>query len=108
MKNKKTDNNQVLEYTGNTDNPLVNRMVNRLNSALQNESIMRQMELEEDIERAFDIAENNLKMALKLKDMAFKSRDEADKKYQEERSKNEVLEKKIAALERQLAQKSKK
>jgi hypothetical protein len=108
MRNKKTENNQVLDYTGNMDHPIVNRMVNRLNSALQNQSIMHQMELEDELESAFEMAENNLKMALKLKDMVFKSRDEANKKFQEERIKNELLEKKIVELELLLAQKLKK
>jgi hypothetical protein len=108
MKNKKAENNQVLDYTGNTDHPIVNRTVNRLNSALQNQTIMHQMELEDELEYAFTMAEKNLKMALNLKDMAFKSRDEAMRKFQEERIKNELLEKKIANLELLLVQKLKK
>ncbi len=122
----KTNDKKVLEYTGSTDNPIVERMVNRLNSALLDEDLIRNMQLEEEVDMEFALVNEQLEEALKVKNDALKAKEEAlkttseaikatdeaikatdDERQQKERYKSEVelLKKRLADMEKQLATK---
>jgi hypothetical protein len=98
----KTNDNKVLEYTGNTDNPIVERMVNRLNSALLDEELIRNMQLEEEVDMEFALVNEQLEDALKSKNEALKVKDEAIKVKDEAlKVKDEALKVKDEALKAQ-------
>jgi hypothetical protein len=108
----KTDDSKVLEYTGNTDNPMVERMLNRLNTGLLDQELIRQMQFEEEVEMEFALVQNQLEEERKAKEEAVKLAEEERKRKEEaiilaeEKTKqNELLEKQITELKKRLNEK---
>ena len=87
----KTDDPQKLDFTGNADDPLIKKMLDRLNRALASEDMRRMMDAEDEIERTFArelgkkdkiIALQNIELeakeqALEAKDQALEAKDQA-------------------------------
>jgi hypothetical protein len=108
----KTDDSKVLEYTGNTDNPMVERMLNRLNTGLLDQELIRQMQFEEEVEMEFSLVQHQLEEERKAKEEAIKLAEEERKRKEEaiilaeEKTKqNELLEKQITELKKRLNEK---
>jgi hypothetical protein len=108
----KTDDSKVLEYTGNTDNPMVERMLNRLNTGLLDQELIRQMQFEEEVEMEFALVQHQLEEERKAKEEAVKLAEEERKRKEEaiilaeEKTKqNELLEKQITELKKRLNEK---
>jgi hypothetical protein len=118
----KTDDSKILEYTGNADNPIVKRMVKRLNTGLLDQELVRQMNFEEEVELEFNLAHGETEKERKQKEAAIKMAEEERKQKEEERKQkeaaiilagektkqNELLEKEITELKKLLNEKSKK
>jgi hypothetical protein len=101
----KTDDSKVLEYTGNTDNPMVERMLNRLNTGLLDQELIRQMQFEEEVEMEFALVQNQLEEERKAKEEAIKQKEAAIILAEEKMKQNELLEKQITELKKRLNEK---
>ncbi len=93
-----TNDKRILDFTGDTSDPLVARMVNRLNQALLDEEMLRVMRAEEEVENAF------YKKVMEIQKL--------QEKFEEERQakerfalENDALKLQLEALKKQLEQK---
>jgi hypothetical protein len=121
-----TDDKRILDYTGDTSDPLVARMVNRLEQALLDEEMLRVMRAEEEVENAFykkaieiQKLQEKLEEERQAKENALKlSREERQAKEEERQAKEEerqakerfaleidTLKQQIEALKKQTGQK---
>jgi hypothetical protein len=101
----KTDDSKVLEYTGNTDNPMVERILNRLNTGLLDQELIRQMQFEEEVEMEFSLVQDQLEEERKAKEEAIKQKEAAIILAEEKTKQNESLEKQITELKKRLNEK---
>jgi hypothetical protein len=90
-----TDNNQVLEFTGDTNNPKVEHMLKKLNMALLDEQILEAMYAEDEVENEFH-AQN-----VKIEKLNQKVEEERKAKVEERKAKEEERKAKEEALERE-------
>ncbi len=91
----KTDDNKILDYTGSADNPMVERMLKRLNTALLDEDLIRKMQFEEEVEMEFAMVHSKLDEALRAKEEERKAKEVA-------LLENELLKKQINELTKRL------
>ena len=107
-----TDKHQ-LDFQGNTDDPLVKKMIDRLGRAIANEEIRDLMDVEDELDRIFDremrkkdeiIAEKEEIIAEKDKLLIEEKKraEEEKKRAEEEIQKNLELQKQIEELKKQL------
>ena len=96
---KTKQSRHILEFTGNTQNPIVEKMINRLSRAISDEEIRRKMEFEDEIETVF---KREYEKILEELDAERKKTKIADKKAEEERLKAEAADKKAAQLQQEL------
>jgi hypothetical protein len=107
-----TDKHQ-LDFQGNTDDPLVKKMIDRLGRAIANEEIRDLMDVEDELDRIFDremrkkdeiIAEKEEIIAEKDKLLIEEKKraEEEKKRVEEEIQKNLELQKQIEELKKQL------
>jgi hypothetical protein len=108
----KTDDSKVLEYTGDSENPIVERMVKRLNTALMDQELIRQMNFEEEVELEFNLAHGETEKERKQKEAAIKMAEEERKQKEaaiisaeEKTIQNELLQKQIDELKKLLNEK---
>jgi hypothetical protein len=85
----KTDESHVLEYTGDTKNPKVARMLKRLNSVFLDEETLRAIEAEEEIEGEMDILNKEIERSHKELEYLRKAKEEELKAKEEERKAKE-------------------
>ena len=110
----KTEDPQKLDFTGDADDPLIKKMLVRLNRALASEDMRRMMDAEDEIERTFArelgkkdkiIALQNIELEverqkIEAKDQALESKDQAlEAKDQALESKDQALEALMKELE---------
>ena len=107
----KTDNPQILDYTGDTTNPVVNRMVKRLSMALADPSILHQLYHEklladEEVERKAEKEKQDKKLAKQEKKLVEKDEVIAEKDEVIAEIKGELVEKDevIAEIKGELAE----
>ena len=82
-----TDDVHTLDYEGNTEDPLMAKIINRLIRAIANEELRRKMNMEDEIETEFQIYDSKLEgfqktileknKALTEKDKALTEKDKA-------------------------------
>ena len=99
----KTEDKHQLDFQGDLNEPLVQKMVSRLERAIANEEIREKMDVEDEIDR---IVERELgKLALE-KDKIIAAKDQEleveRQKADAERQKADALSKKLEELKRQL------
>jgi hypothetical protein len=109
----KTSDRHKLDFTGNTDEPIVQKMVNRLQRAIVSEEVRRNMDVEDEVYR---ILERESKKAAAetaaVKDIIIAEKEqviiekdkalvEKDKALENERQKNELLMQQLANLQKQ-------
>lgn len=94
----KTKDKHKLDFTGNTDEPIVEKMVSRLQRAISDEEVRHIMDVEDEIERAFArvMSEKDLIIAEKDQEIA-----EKDQALEVERQKVESLMRQLAELQKQ-------
>jgi hypothetical protein len=116
-----TKNEKQLDYRGETSDPLIRKMIDRLNRANADEDLRRVMDAEEEVsgylneadERVFE-AEENLRIWKLTSDKNLKDADnlvkvaEEEKKVAEEEKKVAEEEKKVAEEEKKVAEEEKK
>ncbi len=79
QKKYKTNDARILEYTGDDTNPVVKRIVNKLNLALYDEQMLEAMYAEEEVENELDELRRGKEEAQKAKELieiAAKKREE--------------------------------
>ena len=104
-----TDDPHLLDFYGDINDPLVKRMVDRLGRAIASEDVRNIMDVEDDIDRAFDryaaIIEGKDKV-LEAKDKALEAKDKALETARQnaeiERHKAETERQKVEELQRQI------
>ena len=96
QKFKKKEDKHRLDFSENTDNPLVQKMLDRLNRAIASEEILAEMNLEDEVEKAFGKVERELELVRKE---AAKNKEEAEKNKEEAAEKGKQLEEKGKQLE---------
>ena len=92
----KTNDKHLLEYTGNSTNPKVKRLVRHLNRATQLHEIVETMRMEDDYERLL-VAQKNEKEAAQRRNV------ELERRNEEVERRNEASTKEIEFLKQQLA-----
>jgi hypothetical protein len=116
----KTDDTHILDFTGDTNDPIVQKIVYRLQQIVANEEITRKMYFEDDFYSALDEAYNKgLAERLAKKDIVIAEKEqviiekeqviiekdqalsEKDQALENERQKNELLMQQLAALQKQ-------
>jgi hypothetical protein len=121
----KTGENHVLEYTGDTKNPKVMRMLKRLKSVFFDDEVLRAIEAEEEIEGEIEMINKENEMlrkereqaifelektkrakdeATKAKDEATKAKDEAIIEFEKVRKANDQALSEVEHLKKQLAE----
>jgi hypothetical protein len=102
---KNKDNDQILDFTEDspTADPLVNKMVNRLERAIADTQMRKKMDLEDEIEREYQSLEGQVRIkdkALEEKDKELEEKDkELEEKDKELEEKDKELEEKDNALQ---------
>jgi myosin heavy subunit len=86
----KTDESHVLEYTGDTKNPKIARMLKRLNGIFLDEEVLRAIEAEEEIEDEMELMNREIE----------RNRSELEKKQGELEKTSSELEKTSSELEK--------
>jgi hypothetical protein len=122
----KTEDLHKLDFTGNTDEPIVQKMVNRLQRAIVSDEVRRKMDFEDEFYDALAKAEakkdviiaekdqelREINRALVEKDQALVEKDQAlvekdqalvekDQALEAERQKNELLMQQLAEIQKQ-------
>jgi hypothetical protein len=95
-KKYRTTDKKVLEYTGDTSDPRVARMVNRLNLAMFDPDVQRKMWAEEELEMELEAINKRIEN-IQLE------KEEERKAKEEERKAKEIAEARITILEQQIA-----
>jgi hypothetical protein len=105
----KTNDSHILEYTGVTTNPKVQRVVKYLNKAMQVDDIIEAMQVEDEIDHLIDGYKKVTEEAKREKDEAIHQKDEAihqlnlvEQKAEEERRQKEEALLQIERLKQQL------
>jgi hypothetical protein len=91
-----TNSDQTLDFKGNIDDPLLEKIVNRLTRAIADETLRRQMNMEDEIETELQLMDgkmNDLKKVIEQKDQALEQKDQVIEQ------KDQVIEQKDQALE---------
>jgi hypothetical protein len=108
----RTDDVHILDYLGRVDDPLIERMVNRLIRAIANETLRRQMDVEDEIETELQELETKIedyKQKIEQKDQELQqTHKELEQKDQELQQTHKELEQNrllIEELKRQLGNK---
>ncbi|MEI6409177.1 MAG: hypothetical protein WCR52_07335 [Bacteroidota bacterium] len=100
-----TDKHQ-LDFQGNTDDPLVKKMVDRLGRAIASEEIRDLMDVEDELDRIFEQAMRKKDEIIAEKDEIIAEKDkllmEEKKRAEEEIQKNLELQRQIDELKRQI------
>ena len=95
QKFKKKEDRHRLDFSENTDSPLVQKMLDRLNRAITSEEIMAEMNAEDEVEKAFARIERQLELsrqeAKMNKEEAEKNKKEAEKNKEEAEEKDRQL-----------------
>ena len=89
----KTDDPQKLDFTGDADDPLIKKMLDRLNRALASEDMRRMMDAEDEIERTFARELGKKDKIIALQNIELEAKDQALE------ARNQALEAKEQALE---------
>ena len=84
----KTEDDQKLDYKSNSNDPLIKQITDRLTKAIADEDLRRKMNIEDEIERGYN---------MELQEMEIKLEAKIEEKYKQE----------IEDLKRQLAEKNK-
>jgi hypothetical protein len=79
QKKYKTSDARILEYTGDDSNPLVKRIVNKLNMALYDEQMLEAMYAEEEVENELDELNKKIEAERKAKEEAQRGKEELQK-----------------------------
>ncbi len=99
----KTDDKHQLDFQGNTDEPLVKKMVSRLERAIASEEIRDKMDLEDEIDRIF---ERELSKVILSKDKIIAEKDQEletkDQELEAERQKAEAKDQELETLLKEL------
>jgi hypothetical protein len=85
----KTDENHVLEYSGDKKDPKIARMVKRLNSVLLDEETLRAIEAEEEIEGEMELLNREIERSHNELEYLRKAKEEERKAKEEERNAKE-------------------
>ena len=109
QKFQRKEDRHRLDFSEKTDEPLVQKILDRLNRAISSEQIIAEMDMEDEVERLFGKIEKQLEVS-KLQVIELdKKIEEKDKKIEErdklieaERSKAQELEKQIEELKKLL------
>ena len=103
QKFKKKEDRRRLDFSENTDSPLVQKMLDRLNRAITSEAILAEMNAEDEVEKAFGRIERQLELsrqeAKRNKEEAEKNKEEAEKNKEEAEKNKEEAEEKDRQLE---------
>jgi hypothetical protein len=100
-----TDDKRILDFTGDTSDPLVALIIKRLEQALLDEEMLRVMRAEEEVENAF------YKKVMEIQKLQEKFEEERQAKEEERQAKerfaleNDTLKQQLEALKKQLEQK---
>jgi hypothetical protein len=81
----KTKDNKILEYTGDSDSPVLKRMIKRLNMCLANRELINQMHLEEELEMEFLLIEKKMQKERRMKEEERRMKEEECRMKEEER-----------------------
>ena len=73
----KTDDPQKLDFTGDADDPLIKKMLDRLNRALASEDMRRMMDAEDEIERTFARELGKKDKIIALQNIELEAKDQA-------------------------------
>jgi hypothetical protein len=95
-----TNDNHVLEYTGDMSNPKVERIVKRLNEAILDNELLEAMWAEEEVSDEFEKLESLIEEERRAKEEERKAKEEERRAKEEERRAKEA-----AILEKNLIQK---
>ena len=96
----KTDDPQKLDFTGNADDPLIKKMLDRLNRALASEDMRRMMDAEDEIERTFARELGKKDKIIALQNIELEAKEtELEVERQKIEAKDQALEAKGQALE---------
>jgi hypothetical protein len=94
----KTKDKHKLDFTGNTDEPIVEKMVSRLQRAISDEEVRHIMDVEDEIERAFARVMSEKDLIIAEKDQVINEKEQA---LEVERQKVESLMRQLAELQKQ-------
>ncbi len=95
----KTDDKNILDYTGDMNDPLVKKMVNRLKIAMSDPDLMYAALMEMDLEESIAEADERAKKAKMAKKKALKKVEEAELKLTEAELKADAAELKLTEAE---------
>ena len=98
QKFKKKEDKHRLDFSETTDQPLVQKMIDRLNRAIASEEIIAEMNAEDEVEKAFGKVEHQLELS---REEARKNKEEARKNKEEAEEKGRRLEEKEKELEKE-------
>ena len=95
----RTEDDQKLDYKSNSNDPLIKQITDRLTRAIADEDLRRKMNIEDEIERGYnmELQEMEIKLEAKMKEKEAKIEAKIEAKYKQE----------IEELKRQLAEKNK-
>jgi hypothetical protein len=101
----KTKDKHTLDFTGNTEEPIVEKMVSRLQRAISDEEMRHIMDVEDEIERAFARVMSEKDLIIAEKDQALAEKEqvinEKERALEAERQKVESLMRQLAELQKQ-------
>ena len=101
----KTKDKHKLDFTGNTEEPIVEKMVSRLQRAISDEEVRHIMDVEDEIERAFARVMSEKDLIIAEKDQALAEKEqvinEKEQALEAERQKVESLMRQLAELQKQ-------
>ena len=98
----KTTDIHILNYQGKTDDPLIKRIINRLTRAIADESLRRQMNVEDEIESELQELSQKLEEKDKKLEEKDKKLEEKDKKLEEKEKENTELLRQLEELRKQI------
>jgi hypothetical protein len=98
----KTNESHVLEYTGDTKNPKIARMLKRLNSVFLDEETLRAIEAEEEIEEEMELLNREKELLNREKEVLNKQIEKSNIAREEERKAKEILAIENEALKQQI------
>jgi hypothetical protein len=94
----KTKDKHKLDFTGNTEEPIVEKMVSRLQRAISDEEVRHIMDVEDEIERAFARVMSEKDLIIAEKEQVIAEKEQA---LEAERQKVESLMRQLAELQKQ-------
>jgi hypothetical protein len=98
----KTDESHVLEYTGDTKNPKIARILKRLNGVFLDEEMLRAIEAEEEIESELELLNKEIDRSHNELENLRRDKEEERKAKEEERKAKEIMALEIEVLKKQI------